>query len=382
MSILSNISIMLPFGTDSQKSPSEILADPICDILYRLSMQKYAALGPKELQQVMKFLKSLNVEKIDMDKIRQLAMAGIPENCKGLRSVIWRLLLGQFPQNPKEWHKSMEKSKQEYEEFKKELIIKPSLTPTDHPLSQEASSKWNTFFKDKQQVEEILNDIRRTRPELPFVFEPLCPSSSETHGDIMTRILFLYTKLNPGIKYVQGMNEILMMVYYTIVEDALDGYTEYSESEAFFTFSRLMGEVQNNFIRVLDKTDCGIKMQLGSVGKILKRRYPEVWKNLKILAIEYEFFALRWVILLLSQEFDIKQTQALWDSLLADKNRFTFLQYLIVGLLVNQEQELLDPEFSVVMKVLQNAPKQISVEKLKKIALEIYLEDMSLGYIQ
>ena len=36
----------------------------------------------------------------------------------------------------------------------------------------------------------------------------------ETHSDILTRILFVYAKLNPGVKYVQGMNEVLAVLYF------------------------------------------------------------------------------------------------------------------------------------------------------------------------
>ena len=32
----------------------------------------------------------------------------------------------------------------------------------------------------------------------------------------MSRILFVYSKLNPRIKYVQGMNEILAPLFYLV----------------------------------------------------------------------------------------------------------------------------------------------------------------------
>ena len=35
-----------------------------------------------------------------------------------------------------------------------------------------------------------------------------------THSDILARILFIYAKLNAGLSYVQGMNEILAVLYY------------------------------------------------------------------------------------------------------------------------------------------------------------------------
>ena len=40
----------------------------------------------------------------------------------------------------------------------------------------------------------------------------------ETYADVLHRILFIYAKLNPGIKYVQGMNEVLAVIYYCFLE--------------------------------------------------------------------------------------------------------------------------------------------------------------------
>lgn len=41
------------------------------------------------------------------------------------------------------------------------------------------------------------------------------PDGSEAHWEVVERILFIYAKLNPGIAYVQGMNEIVGPLYYT-----------------------------------------------------------------------------------------------------------------------------------------------------------------------
>jgi len=41
----------------------------------------------------------------------------------------------------------------------------------------------------------------------------------ETHADMLHRILFIYAKLNPGIKYIQGMNEVLAVIYYCYLEN-------------------------------------------------------------------------------------------------------------------------------------------------------------------
>lgn len=36
----------------------------------------------------------------------------------------------------------------------------------------------------------------------------------ETHADVLLRMLFVFGKLNKGIGYVQGMNEIIAVLYY------------------------------------------------------------------------------------------------------------------------------------------------------------------------
>lgn len=47
----------------------------------------------------------------------------------------------------------------------------------------------------------------------------LLPNGCEAHWEVVERILFIYAKLNPGIAYVQGMNEIVGPLYYTFATD-------------------------------------------------------------------------------------------------------------------------------------------------------------------
>lgn len=86
--------------------------------------------------------------------------------------------------------------------------------------------------------------MRRTRTEIGFFKLPLDPNKKlttedldrlemqfetpkidlsaddldnyiRTHSDVLARILFVYAKLNAGLKYVQGMNEVLAVLYYS-----------------------------------------------------------------------------------------------------------------------------------------------------------------------
>lgn len=67
----------------------------------------------------------------------------------------------------------------------------------------------------------------------------------ESHSDALARVLFIYAQLNKGIRYVQGMNEIIAVLYYCFWKFGNEAVisTEYLESDLFFCFSNLMSEI-------------------------------------------------------------------------------------------------------------------------------------------
>ena len=74
------------------------------------------------------FFELLNVDEIDTKKVQGLCFTGVPsKEVKGLRPLIWRLILGSLPAKTEEWQKKLDENYGTYEEFKKELIVKPKL---------------------------------------------------------------------------------------------------------------------------------------------------------------------------------------------------------------------------------------------------------------
>lgn len=61
------------------------------------------------------------------------------------------------------------------------------------------------------------------------------PNGCEAHWEVVERILFIYAKLNPGIAYVQGMNEIVGPLYYTF---ATDPNSEWKGERLFWMLGR------------------------------------------------------------------------------------------------------------------------------------------------
>jgi hypothetical protein len=49
---------------------------------------------------------------------------------------------------------------------------------------------------------------------------PIPSETPEYHWESIERILFLYCKVNPGIGYVQGMNNIVAPIYYVYANDS------------------------------------------------------------------------------------------------------------------------------------------------------------------
>lgn len=166
------------------------------------------------------------------------------------------ILLGYLPYETHKWEQHIKNQKKIYDQWELELIIKPNLRPepvkqvtdigqeygevSDHPLNVKNTSLWSRYFCDQNIWVEIEKDIRRTRTDMGFFFDARDPSKRhlkdqlkrqaefkkadlcgndrifyiETHADVLARILFIYAKLNPGVDYVQGMNEILATLYY------------------------------------------------------------------------------------------------------------------------------------------------------------------------
>jgi len=106
--------------------------------------------------------------------------------------------------------------------------------------------------KDRGLIEDIYKDMRRTYSDFQFFLRPSSKKANqindkdieniikrksfnisclgfhtvvkelnmeETHLDVISRILFIYSKTNNELEYVQGMNEICALIYYVIVQE-------------------------------------------------------------------------------------------------------------------------------------------------------------------
>jgi hypothetical protein len=68
----------------------------------------------------------------------------------------------------------------------------------------------------------------------------------------MSRILFIYAKLNKQIQYVQGMNEILAPIFYIVNQNKPKGAIE--EASCFFMFNNAIADIIHFHMKDLDRS--------------------------------------------------------------------------------------------------------------------------------
>lgn len=140
----------------------------------------------------------INEDEVDLDLLKVYAFSGVPgqdEQFKGLRPLVWRLILGCLPQKTSEWSSTLDSNLENYEGFKRELIVKPKLQDEeekqkqqqamiDHPLSTAQTSVWNTFFKDQEIWDEIEKDVKRTRTDMYYFYLAIDAEKNKSPEDL------------------------------------------------------------------------------------------------------------------------------------------------------------------------------------------------------
>ncbi|KAG1714985.1 TBC1 domain family member 13 [Nymphon striatum] len=102
-----------------------------------------------------------------------------------------------------------------------------------------------------------------------------------------------------------GMNEIIGPIYYTFASNPDSEWRKYAEADSFFCFTNVMSEIRDFFIKTLDESSTGIGGMMAKLMNSLQKYDNTVFWRLKQQDLKPQFFAFRWITLLLSQEFPL-----------------------------------------------------------------------------
>ena len=189
----------------------------------------------------------------------------------------------------------------------------------------------------------------------------------------MCRILFLYAKKYPEVRYVQGMNEILAPIYYCFSNDQNPYFYLHLEEDSFICFEKIMNEIQDIFIRNKDNTDSGIHTRIKELNRLLKLVDKQIYDHFLEHNVEIQYFAFRWYTLFLTQEFEMPDILRLWDSIFGSDEKFEFLNMLCLAIIKCKKTDIIQSDFAGIMLAMQSLDK-LDIEKLIKVADNIRIE--------
>ncbi|GLU09693.1 hypothetical protein SLE2022_265390 [Rubroshorea leprosula] len=340
----------------------------------------------------------LSQKEINLEKLQRIASTGLPDG-GGVRATVWKLLLGYLPPSRDLWEKELTENRLKYAKLKEELLLTPSelarmkdeaersnehsgegivngplrrheISHEDHPLSLGKASLWHQYFQYTEIAEQIDRDLQRTHPDMKFFSGD--SSFSRKNREAMRNILLLFAKLNPAIQYVQGMNEILAPIYYVFSADPVEKNAANAEADSFTCFVRLLGDSVDHFCQQLDNSSVGILSTLSRLSELLKANDEQLWRHLELTSkVKPQFYAFRWITLLLTQEFSFHSILRIWDTLLS--NPFGVQDMLLrvcCAMLLCVKSRLLSGDFAANLNLLQHYPK-INIEHLLRVAQEL-----------
>jgi len=299
---------------------------------------------------------------IEIPRVKLLAARGIPEE---YRASYWAVLLKYLPKDRDTWPAVRAGMQEKYNVFVKEFPVENA----------------KDFPEAKEVLRRIDMDIPRTMPSLHFFAshegnasfgDDILLSGNVVHLSprqlALRRVLYVFCRLNPGLGYVQGMNELVAHLFYPFTHMCTDP-TE-PEAMAFHTFQSLMTHLGDNFCRALDKEKgTGVGSTMRVFQALVATADPFLYRHLHTLGVMPEFYAFRWITLFMSQEFQVPDVLRIWDYLFSDlENVRCMVYYVAVAMLTILKDMLASQSFGEVIMTLQQYPPEIDVDAIIRVA--------------
>jgi hypothetical protein len=205
-----------------------------------------------------------------------------------------------------------------------------------------------------------------------FSFDAL-DLSQENVKKALAEVLQVYTRMN-GIKYVQGMNEVLAIVYYVMRD----------ESDSFWAFTAIMNDLKDLYTAEADSTSDGIYCKIDLLNGLLRQYDYKLWKRFTEIDFPLPTLAMRWMTTLLVMDLHLPDAMRLWDvALYAAKSNhiLTFSLCVSLGYLLCLSDSLLtvpDVQDSVEVCAHFGRSPDINIEDVIVVSLSVFAFEMVL----
>ena len=298
----------------------------------------------------------ISFDEISKEIINSILIKGIPETLPCLRPLIWKALIGFYPLNDlSKWKDETINNNKIYEN---DIIKKYDYYPDK--ITQE---------KDINLINQINKDLPRTRFDCPFYM------NDPKNYDTLRRILFFYAKEHQDVNYIQGMNEIIAIIFYIFSKDDNPFNKNYIESDSYFTFERLLDQIKDIFkMDNIDYSQLYVKEQIEEIKNILKKVDSELMNYFQQIELELDNIVMRWLLVLFAQEFTIDVAVNFWDRLFTQKNKIKFICYISAAIIKKNKDIIMKLDAGGIMEwaqELQNKMNEIDISDIVQLALKI-----------
>ena len=200
--------------------------------------------------------------------------------------------------------------------------------------------------------------------------------NSDTAQRCLERILYVWAIRHPASGYVQGMNDILLPLFYVFLTDELnktkmatnsdinieDKSTVFKNAEAdsYWCLCKLLANIQDNFT----SGQSGIFQKIDRFKRIMNKIDHNLMLHLEKEEIDLLSFSFRWINCLLVREFPLDCIVRLWDSYLGEgEDSFSsFHLFVCAAILTRWSEQLKEMNFQDGIAWLQHLPTEQFVE--------------------
>ena len=314
---------------------------------------------------IKKICEFINDNHFSEEILENILLNGIPNNLHCLRPLVWKSFIGYLPPNDlSKWINIVQNNYSFYKVLKKKYNYYPDKIELE---------------EDKKIIIQIKKDLPRTRANVPFFKNKanLKKNSSETNYDIIARILFFFSKEHK-ILYIQGMNELIAIIYYIFYNDDNPFFTKYVESDTYYCFCALVEEIEPIFhLNEASFSQLFINKQIQQINDILLKCEKDIYNYLKEIDLSIDNFAMKWIMVLFAQEFKIDIAVNFWDRMFTQKNKTAFICFISAAILKKNKDKIIGKEFDDIamwLKEMGNNINKIDINEIINIAFEIKKE--------
>jgi hypothetical protein len=311
---------------------------------------------------------SFDRELIAIDQIRHISSESLDDCPPEDRALAWLAMLGVYPANPRQWTTLYKDYKTLYFTW----VAEQGLS-TWHERNILQSIQPEEFGLQNNLLMAVVHgDIVRTGRTIYFLppapietedpevlSEPMTPFAG--HARRLERVLYMFGRLNRGLGYMQGFNELVVPFYYVLLSARviLNNDIDLVEALSFQCIMALLnGSTLNEFYTTADSSI--IMAQLENFRVIYSKHLPAVGKIIDDLEIHPLLFSFRWFNLLFAQEYELPSLLSIWDGILshfdADNTKLMmrFVFYIALGHLNEVKGRLIPNNYSGTLGLLQN----------------------------